>query len=62
MDECEKVSFWGNLMKISISVLSFSTESTEKLVLFQKGFFSKHTFLEEVLLRFLSAAHFLFIS
>ena len=29
IDECEKVSFWGNLIKISISVLRFSTESAE---------------------------------
>ena len=31
-------------------------------VLFQKGYFSKYTFLEEVLLRFLSTPHFLLIS
>ena len=30
IDECEKVSFWGDLIKISISVLRFSTESAEK--------------------------------
>ena len=28
--EWEKVSFWGNLIKISISVLSFSTEWAAK--------------------------------
>ena len=28
--ECEKSSFWGNLIKISILVLCFSTESAEK--------------------------------
>ena len=28
--ECEKISFWGNLIKMSISVLRFSTESAEK--------------------------------
>ena len=29
IDECEKVSFCGNLTKISISALSFNTESAE---------------------------------
>ena len=30
IDECKKVSFWGNLIKILIWVLSFCTESAEK--------------------------------
>ena len=30
IDEFEKFSFLGNLIKISVSVLNFSTESAEK--------------------------------
>ena len=30
MQECKSYLFFGNLTKISISVLNFSTESTEK--------------------------------
>ena len=29
INKCEKVLFWENLPKISISVISFSTESAE---------------------------------
>ena len=28
--ECEKFLFWGNLIKISVSVLNFSIESSQK--------------------------------
>ena len=33
IEECKKFSFWRNLIKISLSILNFSTESAEKPII-----------------------------
>ena len=46
IDECEKVSFWGNLIKTSISVLRLSTELAEN-----QQFKTRYSSLQYILLK-----------